>query len=48
MEVVGDVMNLIVKKAQKVKQINVLHMEVEGGVMNRTVIQAHTVKLINV
>ena len=40
MEVVKDVMNPIVKKAQKANQINVLHMEVEPDAMNPIVNQA--------
>ena len=39
MEAEKDVMNLIVKKEQKVKPINVSHMEVEKDVMNLIVKQ---------
>jgi hypothetical protein len=39
MEAENDVLNLIVKKVQKAKPINVLHMEVENDVMNRIVMQ---------
>ena len=40
MEVENDVLNLIVKKVQSVKLINVNVMEVENDVMNQIVIQA--------
>ena len=48
MEAEKDVMNLIVKQAQKAKPINVSYMEVEKDVMNLIVNQVHKVKLINV
>jgi hypothetical protein len=48
MEAENDVANLIVKKVQKVKPINVSDMEAENDVANRIVIQAHKEKLINV
>ena len=40
MEVEKDVLNLIVKKVQLVKLINVNVMEAENDVMNQIVIQA--------
>ena len=48
MEAENDVMNLIVKKVQKVKQINVLRTEAENVVSNLIVEQVHKVKQINV
>jgi hypothetical protein len=39
MEVESVVANLIVKKVQKVKPINVSHMEAENDVANQIVIQ---------